>query len=520
MVATTIDPTCSMALNHLANFHFNSWKFVSVGTVQDSQNIRLCSAPAALDVSDGDLIRINSRDTELYVVKSVVQIGADLLVCIREPLGVVEDYIEVEVKSLSTVLNIAKKASESSSVKKIKAESLYIMGKVHHIRGDFDLAHRHYAMSFNEDRNMTLAYFGFAQISLSNQEFNKSLEMFETLHSQYPDDKDTHAYVLLLRSLQKDKKAAAAAAAMDKEKEVVAPMDVIKEVATGFQFEIDLWLLQGQIRLSDHTEFTNALKCFLNAKDCLEKKQMPVDVFLYSNIAVLCHSLGKLQEAEKYAKLALIQCRDLGARTGEVNPNFKCLDLLDVFFTWSDRVFLGTFELCVRREGSGFEVTFVLPELEQSDFRSGEDVLVKGLLLHITEVVGGRVACSVPVDFAKLTGAAEGEPVQGCRKNLWRNCCDETLSLCFNYARILEDLGRTIAAQELYRELLKKRPSFIECSHFICFVIVNHSGLILRNLAMYQATCASVELHEKWANLTPPHFGCQGRWGLMMPILT
>jgi hypothetical protein len=49
------------------------------------------------------------------------------------------------------------------------------------------------------------------------------------------------------------------------------------------------------------------------------------------------------------------------------------------------------------------------------------------------------------------------------RKIPGSNFSDSSITTSYNYARILEDLGQTNAAKEVYVQLLKQHPSFIDC---------------------------------------------------------
>jgi hypothetical protein len=69
------------------------------------------------------------------------------------------------------------------------------------------------------------------------------------------------------------------------------------------------------------------------------------------------------------------------------------------------------------------------------------------------------VQCSSPVKLPR----GDGNALELSVKVALNNVVDESLTYCFNFARLLEDEGHTAAATEVYVELLKRHPSYMEC---------------------------------------------------------
>jgi tetratricopeptide (TPR) repeat protein len=549
MIAHALDPTHPMALNLLANHHFHSWKTVEFGPgSRDCYLVgrRHILAPASLGfelLAPRNQLRIN-RDISnctggVYTVTamasaasfaSVVGGGgpdgalADILVGLidnssssngqhqqQDRAARWEEFILVEVtpqlssnlflgdaaaatvsvfclevKDLLRVESLARQAISFTTQLAVTAESNYILGKVAHSLGETDNAARNYYIAVRDEPNMTIAAFGFAQILFYRKEYSNSLELFERVLSQSPDDKDTQAYVMLLKSMLKKE---------------VAQFEKLKDIAPGFIYESELWLIQGHLRQHSPAEHKQTLKCFLNAKACIEDKLVPtenggvakmrVGAAVLSNIAVLQHSLGSLEKALEYMKLALKEVHieaTTAAATASAAPSeldellgtttFRSSELEDIFYCWSARpvcsvrqVEAGAFRVqggassdsSSSSDSSAADVDVDLGSL----LAVGAEVVIGGIKHVVERITGPRdMVCSSPVKLRGLSYAA-GEAQAPCFdvrvKENFNNFNDSTITYCYNLARLLEDLGHTRAASEIFVELLKRHPSFIEC---------------------------------------------------------
>jgi len=446
----------------------------------------------------------------------------------------------LEVKDLAVVERLAQEALGRTTLPAVAAESHYILGKIAHTLRNPALALDLYWKALKDVKDMSLAAFGAAQILLSRREFAPSLELFEKVLLQNPEDKDTQAYVMLLKAILK--------------KEPAQHFDKLREVAPGFQHEVDLWLVQGQLRQADPLEHKRALRCFLNAKECMEaaaaqqqQKQQGgisassssppssdssrtavVPPSLLSNISVLHHSLGNLDRALEYSKLTLRAFQqsqlprtnsDTGSSSGSSAAGegivFESADLDGVFYTWAKeplcylQPILGEAALSAaaedeeKQEGASllppgqqrFRVVRAAAAADASAptgtpevglLRVGDQVVIGGLL-HRIERIGSsnnkssisvadltseaqQLVCSCHIKLT-VSGTAAAAAADGSDspcyamhvKESYNNFTDDTLTYCFNFARLLEDDGSTSAASEIYEALLKNHPSFMEC---------------------------------------------------------
>lgn len=463
--ALTLDPSCATALINLANHSFCSFKTLSsetdaVAVCVDERTIRIIFDIAS-EVYTGDVLYITGS-SKIHAVTQVQKLSDQCAVILKIdpelPPGTSGQKLAIKTKELALVVNLADRAFESSNLAAVKAESLYIKGRVYHAQKDIQLAQKFYEDALNHWPDFTLASFGLGQLILSQAKtggpsnYKRALELFEKVKGSSPDDKDTEAYVMLLRAILHGE---------------TRDIEKIKEVATGFSYEVDLWLLQGQLRQKNQAEYGGALKCYTFAVEIMREKNIAPRSLppIFSNIAVLQHSLGRLQEAVEYSKMALSEMQRLpppiDPATGRalVNPNFKSSDFDGVFFTWSD-------SFCEVQRGD--EVgSFVLSRSYMSDIdlvsniAAGDEIII-GNILHTVESVGTEsfIARS-PVRIFSSGSSDLSFTVK--KKIPCHNFHDGTLTLCFDYARILEDAGYSASSYELYLALLKLHPGFTEC---------------------------------------------------------
>jgi tetratricopeptide (TPR) repeat protein len=479
-----------MALNHMANYSFHTWKTISSKSKFANKingTIREFIVPKAegKDIGPFDLIRFNQIPNQVFTVESIrsgtstvtnsngtanptveVTVTADIDI---SNIDVSSDFI-VETRELGRALKLATEAVNATTVSNIKAEGYYIMGKIYHIQNNIDNALVCYRRAL-EVSDMMLAAFGVAQIFFSRRELGAALDLFERVLSVHPDDKDTQAYVYLVRALHRSE---------------ITSFELLRDVAPGFQFEVDLWSVQGQLRLqglctskdteSVSVDYGAALKCFMNAFDACQQKKIPPSSSLLSNIGVLYHCSGKLFQSLSYMRQALQTEQQMQASDKLVlNPSFKSTDLEGVFFEWSQ-----SFSYVVATDTAMRKYRFVDSRnegyvLEQNEIadgisyiRPGEDIVLNGFVCKVDSIDNHEQSFVVsslyqlpvaiinhnshPMNFLKIH-----------HKILYSNFCDDTITLCYNFARVLEDNGRVKGAIEIFVELLKRHPSFTEC---------------------------------------------------------
>lgn len=560
----TSTPSTMMAQNHMANHYFHTWKILIKGgdspctvrmLIRDQWTVELEGDGKELDIRVTDPFKINSA---IFIVKKFTILGSSsssimgsaerVLLSLSGRKGIESglvglssessSFLKVEVKQYGLVQTLAADVMKKTTVNPVKAESIYIIGRLFHAQNNISSAMEYYKVAYRICPELSLAVFGHAQILLSKQELGPALELFEKVLQQHPDDRDTQAYVMLVKGLHRRESSS---------------LEKVREVATGFLHEVDLWLLQGQLRQTSPAEYASALRCYTHALECMEQQAgdssdgtRPGGAFLaenprvLSNIAVLHHSLGRLTVGLEFCRRALIAQQQLcdieekdaavtaaitaaggnGAGGDEtavtasasasgsaggtvvpkvVNPIFKNQQFEGVFYTWSGSIcsvkpdwtaagwesgttekqngapvsaMICTFEMC-NGDGSDADaetdmMSLVTPgcELLLQNCSEGEE---ESPVLHIVVALTPRgFTTRSHVHRMLLTAAAErsnGAPIiLSVKKKIpGSNFSDSSITMSYNYARMLEDFGNTDAAKEVYVQLLKQHPSFIDC---------------------------------------------------------
>ena len=521
-------PSTMMAQNHMANHYFHTWKIVIRGGegyddanvrmhVIDQWQIELEGDAKDLDIRVIDPIKIGSA---LFTVKTVAALESTssdsrrrdrILITLagKKPLhdSIIgmrsEDNpsLKVEVKQYGLVHTLATDVMKKTTISAVKAESIYIIGRTYHAQNNIVSAIEYYKVAYRIDPDLALAMFGHAQILLSKQELGLALELFEKVQVMHPDDRDTQAYVMLVKALHKKESSS---------------LDKVREVAPGFVHETDLWLAQGQLRQTNPAEYVSALRCYGHALDCMEQQTknsaegegstgtfIVENPTILSNMAVLHHSLGRLTLALDFCRRALVAQQKLSDVEGGTdtngsvraarieNPVFKNQMFEGVFYSWSGSLCTVTADWSAPEwktsvSSSSLLCCFEIKSVDGTDspdltklFLPGNELLLEreqdaesgeyeGPVLHtVVSVTPTSFTTRSNVHRILLVAASERSsgPIHlSVKKKIsGSNFNDASITMSYNFARMLEDLGHTNAAREVYVELLKQHPSFIDC---------------------------------------------------------
>ena len=435
-------------------------------------------------IASGDLIRVNQAFSSAVedVISSTDSGGKfQLSIILREALPrdlAASQQLRLELKEVNRAKDLTTRAFRGTSNKNIKAESLYLLGRLHHMLGELPTAYRHYEDALLLVPTLTLAQFAMGKRYLAQKEFPQALEMFEKVNQSTPEDRDTCAYIALIKAIYKQ--------------EVLA-FDKLKEVAPGFHFEADLWLLQGQLRLRSHSDFNAALKCYQNALAVMKKQNRYVNPLLLSNIAVLQVSLGDPASAVDSSRRCLfdleaeLQATRSAGKTHAFasdiadykNPILYCHEN-DVFFSWADVTDVTVDAISLENYlDSPVVVNSTVTRDDNHKFGfsyfrchgSGTSSVLLAVGDHI--IVGGNTLLTVQEVFASQSelyfigkGMQKYQPTTALslqKKMPGTNFNEKTATLCYDYALILEEKGYSNAAVEIYQELLKIHPNYTEC---------------------------------------------------------
>ena len=203
LLASKIDPSCSVALNHLANYSFHSWnKLDAQAEVLSTNQVKVIIASTGVIpavIGDGYILQI--QRTHIYPVATIQREmvceenatdGNDtsqemitFTVTADMPTEWIGQRMLVEGKEsakINEVNSFATAGLLNSEVPQIRAESFYILGRLYHTLRDFNIAAQLYEQSLNCNPKMPLAIYGLAQVHMSRDEYGLALEKFQEVY--------------------------------------------------------------------------------------------------------------------------------------------------------------------------------------------------------------------------------------------------------------------------------------------------------------------------------------------------
>ncbi len=497
-MAHHVDPMHALALNHLANYYFCNWKVLDTGACSTfvsptsievkflkHTDLALYRLVSSLESESILQIQRSKRAVIAHVElthtdreQSEHQLQADhdgpveehkscatvtevtCIITLQAEFPQYQQYNEenelhhrknffLEVMDCKRVRDYATQAFHHARVPQVKSESAYILGRLCHMLGDVDTALQLYDLSNKLWSENPLALFGLGQLYLSKQNYQQALEYFESVLKSYPDDKDTQAYLALIKSLSR--------------KEIV-PIEKLRELTASFAFEIDLWVAQGQIRhMKGPSEYKGALKCYEMALSCYTSSQQHPSSNLMMDIAVIHYSLGSLSLARQFItdclKLISAEVKILNPQVCSMcQPSIFRQPENDIFCDWSSDICTLSVDSCVGLKAS-CRIVDQSPILS-GGFKQGMVLKFGDIVATVCEVVDPSTI--VVYTLLNLRRYVGGE-MTARLKIMGANFNSESTSHSFTYARILEDCGEVQAAMELYLEMLKIYPAYSEC---------------------------------------------------------
>jgi tetratricopeptide (TPR) repeat protein len=497
-LAHSVDPFNASALNLLANHRFHVWLPYSIpeGCAWIREDALLVSADAAtFGLRQGNQVRFANlpRSFTIQNVTGSASCG-DWEVQLSPLASGLKTYpapvSEFEVKPLHEVIDFAQRALALSALAMIRAESYYILGKVAHAQGDTKSAFEFYREALVEAPDMALAAFGAAQILFSGKDFDQALDLFEKVLKTSSDDKDTLAYVLLLKGMQRGEQAS---------------MEKVRESAAGFQFDFDLWLSQAELRHKrselkpdNRMDYPAALRCYSHAVECMKARGLAVPVEVLNNMGVLSFALGKKERAlDCFVQAFLAETSTLNeAADEETAVWFSAPELVQLAHRETpepaclvqrvDAAGEEAARFCITQEGKEpFDLTKTVKE--------GDRVRIGNCVWTVDAVLSpSELSCSAPPCIMEIAADDAALPLR--LLSTIDLCSERSMGLAFNVARALEELGSTAAASELYSHITRRHPS---CLDGRCSLVARFTPMVLTCVAWMHCSSAAIERYRQ-----------------------
>ena len=402
-------------------------------------------------------------------------------------------------KDYDRVVVLAKGAYTSTSVQDIQAESLFFLARVYHVRGDIDDANKFYDKACKLAPDLSPARFGLAQTLIAQEEYD-----------------DAAAHLQLVLGTSNTATDALAALGLLEVKSGKKTQEGLAHLRKAIDFDPlnpDLVLLEALALQQHETNYAKALERYKKAVTLMERQGKKVPFDIYTNIGVLCHETKDYDESLTMYKKALdasdedADCKNatldnVGAEGAPIrHPDngmfFSFVDSgLQVECEDSDE---GTTVLKIV-ESDGKEVS-ALPIRVGDHIRLGGffqsrlvEVAKEGdfLSLRIKDSYEGektdKEIASKDSEKKKSTEAGKESKESGEKdeskekdeKDSERSAPKEkkmvslfvkrenrrldnpsAITIAFNLARLHEAVGRTLAAVELHKAIVKRNPAYV-----------------------------------------------------------
>ncbi|GAM24860.1 hypothetical protein SAMD00019534_080350 [Acytostelium subglobosum LB1] len=180
---------------------------------------------------------------------------------------------------------LAAAALTNTDANQIKAESCYLIARVHHANEKWPEALQYYHQAVLNTPDFFLAQFGLGQTYIKNGMVEKAISCFESVLEKQPDSYET---LQILGSLYRH---SSQAKNIDKIKAVLTKATQINPNDYINWFEL--------AQLLERTDAHAALDAYNKGIAILKKEGIDISAEIHNNVGVLSHKVGQYEEAER-----------------------------------------------------------------------------------------------------------------------------------------------------------------------------------------------------------------------------
>jgi RNA polymerase-associated protein CTR9 len=462
-VANLLDHSNAMVQNHLANHLFWRWTPVS-GTVELTHGSKTVKGSQPMPLDPNERIRIGS-DFETQVADDV---GAEedeeednTIFQMKDAwTGPSTPGLKLWKKDYDRVIALAKGAYNSTAVKEIQAESIFLLARVNHVRGDIENASRLYEEACKLAPNLSPARFGLAQTLIAKEEFKEAVAHLKLVLGTSANAVDALALLGLLL--------------VKSGKEFKDGLACLKKAIDLDPLNSDFVMLEALALQQQKVTYPQALERYKKAVKLLESQRKPIPYELLTNIGVLCH------ETAKYDEALAMYVRALEAMDGDDEARVASLDNIGVKdglirhkdnFMFNEFVDTHLHATSIEAEGG---TTLKLNARESANVSAHSLVVGDRVRLgddfesDIVEIVPGNDGTTtilIREAFISPSSSSEAEDIEAVsvavRRENRRLENPPDITIAFNIARLHEATGRSLAAVELHKAILKRNPAYV-----------------------------------------------------------
>jgi RNA polymerase-associated protein CTR9 len=371
-------------------------------------------------------------------------------------------------KDYDRVIALAKGAYNSTSVQDIQAESLFFLARVYHVRDDIENAHKFYERACKLSPNLSPARFGLAQTLIAQEEYEQA-----AAHLQL---------VLGTSSTATDAQAALGLLEVKAGKKPQEGLSYLRKAIDLDPLNPDLILLEALALQQSDENYPKALERYKKAVQLMERQGKRISNEVLTNIGVLCHETKRYDESLEMYKRALdVSDEDDGTKSATLDNlgieggYIRHADN-SMFFDYVDT------QLQLERPEGSEEGVNTLKILESSGkdpsslpISVGDHIrLEDGFETQVVEIVSQDEGLSIQMkDSYKADEEKEKENEENSSEEKSKSLPlfvkrenrhlekPSAISIAFNLARLHETVGRTLAAVELHKAIIKRNPAYV-----------------------------------------------------------
>lgn len=374
------------------------------------------------------------------------------------------------------MIALAKGAYSSTTVPGIQAESLYTLARVHHIRDEMEKANTFYERAIKLAPDLTPARFGLAQTLIWDETYDEAAGHLRLVVGKSPSATDAHATLGLLEAKSgKDRKAA---------------FSYIKKAIDLEPANSDLVLLEALALQQQESDYQQALERYQKALELMESQGNSPSWIILTNMGVLCHETKKYDEAavcyEKAMKALESDDNGMRSQTHDVEQEVIREKENHLFWDYVDSGVKCSQDISDDSSQS-WNLESLNPEIKVGDHvRIGKEF--ESEVIDVSETI-----LKLKDGYAPSSTDEESQDalpmilfVKRTNKILSKF---SAISIAFNVARLHEATGRTIAAIELHKAIVKRHPSYVN-SYLRLACIARDCGSLVNCSEWLKSACA------------------------------
>lgn len=386
------------------------------------------------------------------------------------------DGLKLWKKDYDRVIALAKGAFSSTTVPGIQAESLYTLARVHHIRDEMEKANTCYERAIKLAPDLTPARFGLAQTLIWDETYDEAAGHLRLVVGKSPSATDAHATLGLLEAKSgKDRKAA---------------FSYIKKAIDLEPANADLVLLEALALQQQESDYQQALERYHKALELMDSQGNSPSWIILTNMGVLCHETKKYDEAAVCYEKAMkaLESDDNSARSQKEHAEQVMIRQKENHLFW-DYVDSGV--KCSQDMSDTSNQTWNL-ESDCSEIKAGDHVRVGNVFeSEVTDINGTTL--KLKDGYAPLSTDEESNdesPMILFYKRTNKSLSTfSAISIAFNVARLHEATGKTVAAIELHKAIVKRHPSYVN-SYLRLACIARDCGSLANCSEWLKSACA------------------------------